>query len=91
MVSPNWEFQENDNRLLLNRYKGNSNEVTVSANFNGKQIVLRYINTTIIPMIAQNFTVDKNGPHKLISVMFRWYLILLKFNFADMILIHLLL
>ncbi|EPA8139076.1 BspA family leucine-rich repeat surface protein [Enterococcus faecium] len=62
----NWEFEENDSRILLTKYKGDSNEVVVPTNFNGKQIVLRDINTTIIPTRVQKFTVDKSGPYKLI-------------------------
>ncbi|EOB3484605.1 BspA family leucine-rich repeat surface protein, partial [Enterococcus faecium] len=64
--NPNWDFEENDSRILLTKYKGNSNEVVVPTNFNGKQIVLKDINTTIIPTRVQKFSVDKSGPYKLI-------------------------
>lgn len=61
----NWNFEENNERILLTQYKGSSNEVIVPTSFNGKKIVLKDINSTIIPNRIQKFSVDKTTTRKL--------------------------
>ncbi|HFD0793282.1 TPA: BspA family leucine-rich repeat surface protein [Enterococcus faecium] len=60
-----WDFEENDNRILLTRYKGTSNEVIVPTKSGGKNIVLKDINTSVIPHRVQKFSVDKSNSNKL--------------------------
>ena len=60
----NWEFEENESRVLLKKYIGESNEVVVPSNSNGKKIVLQDINTTIIPTRVIKFSVEPSENYK---------------------------
>lgn len=60
-----WEFEEDGSRILLTRYKGNSTEVIVPTNHNGKKIVLKDITTSIIPTTVTKFSAEKDTGYKL--------------------------
>ncbi|MDQ8566195.1 BspA family leucine-rich repeat surface protein [Enterococcus faecium] len=60
----NWEFEEDESRILLKKYKGESNEVVIPSNSNGKKIVLKDITTTIIPTRVNKFSVEQSGQYK---------------------------
>ncbi|MDQ8304493.1 BspA family leucine-rich repeat surface protein [Enterococcus faecium] len=63
--NPNWEFEEDDSRILLTKYKGISSEVIVPTNHNGKKIVLKDISTSIIPTTVTKFSAEKGTGYKL--------------------------
>ncbi|ENO8770570.1 BspA family leucine-rich repeat surface protein [Enterococcus faecium] len=63
--NPDWDFEEDSSRILLTRYKGNSTEVIVPTNHNGKKIVLKDISTSIIPTTVTKFSAEKGTGHKL--------------------------
>lgn len=57
-----WEFEENENEILLKKYIGQETEITIPGEINGKQVVLDDINTNIIPQKVTKFiTQEKNG------------------------------
>ncbi|NTR21040.1 BspA family leucine-rich repeat surface protein [Enterococcus faecium] len=60
----NWEFEEDESRILLKKYKGESNEIVIPSNSNGKKIVLKDINTTIIPTRVIKFSVEPSEQYK---------------------------
>ncbi|MDF3826012.1 BspA family leucine-rich repeat surface protein [Enterococcus faecium] len=60
----NWEFEENESRVLLKKYIGESNEVVVPSNSNGKKVVLQDINTSIIPKRVTKFSVEQSQNYK---------------------------
>ncbi|OTO59286.1 BspA family leucine-rich repeat surface protein [Enterococcus faecium] len=60
----NWEFEENESRILLKKYKGKSNEIVIPSNANGKKIVLKDINTTIIPTRVIKFSIEPSEQYK---------------------------
>lgn len=63
--NPNWEFEEDDSRILLTKYKGISSEVIVPTNHNGKKIVLKDISASIIPASVTKFSAEKGTKYKL--------------------------
>ncbi|EOW1917705.1 BspA family leucine-rich repeat surface protein [Enterococcus faecium] len=60
----NWEFEENESRVLLKKYIGESNEVVVPSNSNGKKVVLQDIDTSIIPKRVTKFSVEQSQNYK---------------------------
>ncbi|HFD0554431.1 TPA: BspA family leucine-rich repeat surface protein [Enterococcus faecium] len=62
--NPNWNFEEDDSRILLTEYKGTSNEVVVPSNHNGKKITLKDINTSIIPTRVTKFSIEPSDKYK---------------------------
>ncbi len=62
--NPNWNFEEDDSRILLTEYKGQSDEVVVPSNHNGKKIILKDINTSIIPTRVTKFSIEPSDKYK---------------------------
>ncbi|MDQ8221029.1 BspA family leucine-rich repeat surface protein [Enterococcus faecium] len=62
--NPNCNFEEDDSRILLTEYKGQSDEVVVPSNHNGKKIILKDINTSIIPTRVTKFSIEPSDKYK---------------------------
>ncbi|NTK43210.1 BspA family leucine-rich repeat surface protein, partial [Enterococcus faecium] len=62
--NPNWVFEENSSRILLKQYKGQSNEVVVPSEHNGKTIILQDINSNVIPQRITKFSIQNANENK---------------------------
>ncbi|EMW5544896.1 BspA family leucine-rich repeat surface protein [Enterococcus faecium] len=62
--NPNWDFEEDNSRILLTKYKGTSTEVVVPSNHNGKKIILKDINNSIIPTRITKFSIESSDKYK---------------------------
>ncbi|WP_336123488.1 BspA family leucine-rich repeat surface protein [Enterococcus faecium] len=62
--NPNWVFEENSSRILLKQYKGQSNEVVVPSEHNGKKIILQDINSNVIPQRITKFSIQNVNENK---------------------------
>lgn len=62
--NPNWVFEENSSRILLKQYKGQSNEVVVPSEYNGKKIILQDINSNVIPQRITKFSIQNANETK---------------------------
>ncbi|NTK55394.1 BspA family leucine-rich repeat surface protein, partial [Enterococcus faecium] len=60
----NWEFEETTDRVLLKQYKGESDEVIVPSNSNGKKIVLKDIDVNVIPKRVTKFSIELSEQHR---------------------------
>ncbi|EHK9949832.1 BspA family leucine-rich repeat surface protein, partial [Enterococcus faecium] len=61
---PNWEFFENEDKIILTKYKGNSNEITINAVLDGKNVEISDINNAVIPERITKFLLKEKNNQK---------------------------
>lgn len=58
---PNWDFEETDSEIILQKYKGADTELVVPGEINGKQVVLMDINSNVIPKTITSFKAEEKN------------------------------